>query len=150
MGLSRLRAFLKGRKAIAVDSSVFIYQLEKNSHYFSLTDEIFAFLEGAGRVAITSTLTLTEVTVPTYMGTDKRTPTLMQGLLSTYPGFVWVPPSMEIAAEAARLRADYKFKTPDAIHAATAIVEGVRGFITNDIVFRRMGELETLILNDLL
>jgi len=51
---------------------------------------------------------------------------------------------------AAQIRADHNLRTPDAIHAATALAAGVTGFITNDPVFRRIESLEVLVLDDLL
>ena len=52
--------------------------------------------------------------------------------------------SHEIAEEAARLRAEYNIRTPDAIQMATAIHEGASFFLTNDA---RLPSLPTLFLN---
>jgi predicted nucleic acid-binding protein len=38
----------------------------------------------------------------------------------------------DISAEAARLRAQYGLRTPDAIHGATALAGGADGILTND------------------
>jgi predicted nucleic acid-binding protein len=51
---------------------------------------------------------------------------------------------------AARLRADYRLKTPDAIQAATAVHARTSAFITNDPVFQRVTELDVLVLGELL
>lgn len=51
---------------------------------------------------------------------------------------------------AAELRAHHNLKTPDAIHAATAISSGCDYLIANDNTFRRLDGLEVIILSDLL
>jgi predicted nucleic acid-binding protein len=38
-----------------------------------------------------------------------------------------------ISARAARIRADHGLRTPDAIHAATALNSGAAGMVTNDM-----------------
>jgi predicted nucleic acid-binding protein len=43
--------------------------------------------------------------------------------------------------EATRLRATYGFKSPDAIHVASAIVEGAGAFLTGDQQLKRCTEL---------
>jgi predicted nucleic acid-binding protein len=47
-------------------------------------------------------------------------------------------PDAAICLEAARLRATYNPRKPDAIHAATTIVAKVVGIITNDRRFKRL------------
>jgi predicted nucleic acid-binding protein len=53
--------------------------------------------------------------------------------------------------EAARLRATISgLKTPDAIHAATALQHGCALFVSNDVGFRRVPGLSLAILDDVL
>lgn len=57
----------------------------------------------------------------------------------------------DVLREAARLRAIIPgLKTPDAIHAATALVHGCVMFITNDMGFRRVPNLPLVLLDDVL
>jgi predicted nucleic acid-binding protein len=114
------------------------------------SDAIFAWLEQNGNSAITSTLSMTELLVPAHRDQDTRRLQHYRGLMSTYPHLTWFPPDLVIADEAARMRADYGLKTPDAIHAATAIQSKVSAFITNDPIFQRVKEVEILVLEDLL
>ncbi len=51
---------------------------------------------------------------------------------------------------AAQLRATSGLKTPDAIHAATALEHGCTLFVTNDPAFRRLTTVPVVILGDLL
>lgn len=60
------------------------------------------------------------------------------------------PITARILKEAARVRATTGLKTPDAIHAATALAAGCSQLITNDSDFRRIGSLQVVILKELL
>jgi len=44
LALGPLRAFLRRHRRIALDTSVFIYQLEANARYLALTDHIFTWI----------------------------------------------------------------------------------------------------------
>ena len=58
--------------------------------------------------------------------------------------------NLNVADIAARLRAEHSLKTPDSIQAASAIVSGATGFICNDKAFKKVRELECMVLDDLL
>ena len=150
MGLNRLRAFLRRHRRIALDTSIFIYQLEATERYFPLSDEIFSWLEEAHSKAITSTMTMTELLVQPYRDSDDQLVDEFYGLLSTYPNLSWIAPNLDIADVAARFRAVHRLRTPDAIQAATAEHSGATGLITNDAVFECAQTFETLVLDHLL
>jgi len=147
LGVELLRAFLRRQRRIALDTSVFIYQLEANARYLALTDSVFAWLERAGHEAVTSTITMTELLVPSYRENDEPRVDAFYGLLSTYPNLRWVAPDLETADLAAMLQAQYRLRTPDALQAATAIRANATGMITNDPVFARIAELDTAVLD---
>ena len=150
MGVERLHTFLRSHRRVALDTSVFIYQLDANLQYFPLSDAVFFWLEQRGNEAVTSTLSLTELLVPAYREGNERRIQTYYGLLSTYANLTWIPPFLEVADEAARMRATYRLKTPDAIQAATAIYSKATAFITNDPVFRRVKEMDSLVLDEVL
>ena len=150
MGVERLRLFLRRHRRIALDTSIFIYQLEANPKYVSLTDIVFSWVERASHEAVTSTITMTELLVPSYRDGNEQRVDEFYGLLSTYPNLRWIAPDLETADLAARLRAMYRLRTPDALQAATAIRAQATGFITNDPVFARIEEFETAVLDVLL
>ena len=150
MGLERLRLFLRRHRRIALDTSVFIYQLEANARYLALADVVFAWVERAGHEAVTSTITMTELLVPSYRDHDERRVDEFYGLLSTYPNLRWIAPDLETADLAARLRAAYRLRTPDALQAATAIQANATGLVTNDPVLARVDELDVAVLDQLL
>jgi predicted nucleic acid-binding protein len=149
LGVDRVVAFLRRHRRIALDTSVFIYQLEGNPRYLPFTDPVFSWLEQPESKAVTSTITMTELLVRPYRSLGEQEADMFYGLLSTYPNLDWVAPDLEIADLAARLRAAHRLKTPDALQAATAVRTGASGLITNDPVFERVGNFETLVLDRL-
>jgi predicted nucleic acid-binding protein len=145
LGLERLRAFLGRHRRIALDTSIFIYQLEASPRYLALTDHIFSWLERPRSTAVTSTITMTELLVQPYRDSDEQRVDEFYGLLSTYPNLDWLAPNLEIADLAALIRAIHRLRTPDALQAATAVQAVATGLITNDPVFERVKGFETLI-----
>jgi predicted nucleic acid-binding protein len=135
---------------VAIDSCIFIYELEANPRYVALARRVFAWLEKPGNTAVTSTITMTEILTLPYQGADELQADTYFGLLSTYSQLEWVPPDLQMARMAARFRASHRLRTPDAIQAATAVHSGVRGFITNDGAFRRVEQLEVMLFDELL
>ena len=98
---------------------------------------------------MTSTITMLELLVQPYRASDQDRVDNFYSLLSTYPHLRWMDTTLEIADRAAALRAEFSLRTPDSIQAATCIDWGAKGFISNDPVFRRVPDLEVLILDDL-
>ena len=58
--------------------------------------------------------------------------------------------SYQVFADATSIRAETGLKTPDAIHAATALLAECTLFVTNDTDFRRVRRLPIVVLDDLL
>lgn len=93
---------------------------------------------------------MTEVLVHPYRRADLKRVGELYGMLSRYPNLEWFATDLETANLAARLRAQYRLKTADALQAATAARTGATGFITNDYHFKRVKSFEVLVLEDLL
>ncbi len=148
MGLDEFRVDLRRHRQVALDSCLFIYQIEANPKYVAWTDMVFSWLAEPRSRAFTSAITMTEVLVPAYRNRDQKLLDNFYGFLSTYPNLQWVPVSLEIADVAAKVRAQHNLRTPDAIQAATAIHAKATGFITNDSKFSPMPEFEAIVLDD--
>jgi len=138
---------LNRHRRVAIDSSVFIYQLEENLRYVALSDLVFAWIEKTSSSAVTSSVTMTELLVQPYRDRDEDRADEFYALLSTYPHLEWVTPDLEIADMAARLRGLHGLRTPDAMQAATAIRSRATALITNDPVFERIDAFESVILD---
>ena len=149
MGIDWLQRFLQNHRQVALDTSIFIYQLEGNSRYAAFTDEVFSWLERPGNRAITSTIVMTEILVQPYRNSDQQRVDEFYVQLSRYPNLERIAPSLDIADRAAQLRALHRLKTPDALLAATAIHASATGLITNDAVFERIPSFEALVLEQL-
>jgi predicted nucleic acid-binding protein len=143
----RLGAFLRRHRRIALDTSVFIYQVEANPRYVGLTDQIFAWLEQPGHSAVTSTITMTELLVQPYRDSAEQRANEFYALLATYPNLDWIAPDLEVADTAARIRATHRLRTPDALQAATALHARATALLTNDPVFERVDVFETMVLD---
>ena len=150
MGLEVLQSFLRRHRKIALDSSVFIYQIDANPKYLPATGPVFTWLVHRDSRAVTSTVTMTELLVAPYRNSDRQRAGVFYALLSSHPNLKWVAPDLEVADTAAQLRAHHRLRTPDALQAAAAIQAQATGLITNDAVFERVVAFETLVLDKLL
>lgn len=146
----RLSAFLRKHRRVALDTSIFIYQVEAHPRYLPLTRHIFSWVERPDSQAVTSTITMTELLVQPYKSASLGRVADYYALLATYPNLEWIAPDLRIAHWAAQFRALHGLKTPDALQAATAIIGGAKAMITNDAAFERVGAFETLVIERLL
>lgn len=133
---------------VGLDTSLFIYYFEKNPKYVNLCREVFEVFEIGKAGAITSMVTLLEVLVRPLA--EKRQDLVSEYIdrLTTLPNLLLCQIDKEIAVKAAAIRAEHKIKTPDAIQIGAAIVNGARLFLANDAIFRRVKEIEVVILDD--
>jgi predicted nucleic acid-binding protein len=143
LGLNKLAAFLKRHRRLGIDTSIFIYELEDNPRYLRLAHAVFEVIAGPDHTAIASTITMMELLVQPYRRSDSEQVNQYFALLTTYPNLIWIAPDLEIADLAAKFRAEYHLRTPDAIQAATCAHAGATGFITNDAAFKRIATFET-------
>jgi predicted nucleic acid-binding protein len=135
-------------RVVAVDTCVFIYLMERNPKYFDVANAVFEWMERPGSSAVTSTVALTEILVQPYRNANPSQAQTLYSLLTTIPNLEWVAPSLHIADLAASLRASFRLQTPDALIAATAVVRKASAFVTNDPAFRRISDLDVLILDE--
>lgn len=102
----------------------------------------------------TSELSSLEVLVKPIQLNNVLVQQLFEAILYDTPGFSCVPITRQILETAATLRATINIKTPDAIHAATALTTalttGCTQFVTNDPAFRRVPGLNAVILSDII
>lgn len=113
-----------------------------------MSDIVFLWLAQQTSRAVTATITLTEILVPHYRNLDQQLVDDFYGLLSTYPNLEWISIDLEVADIGARVRAQHNLRTPDALHAATALHSRATALVTNDTVFRRVHGFEAIVLDD--
>ena len=141
---------LPTRGCVYLDANTIIYSYEQVEPYRTLLEPVWLGASSQTYNIITSELTLLEVLVgPIKQGNATLQAGFKQLLLSS-TDVRTVPISQLVLERAAQLRATTGVKTPDAIHAATALLEGCPLFLTNDPTFRRIPGLNVIVLNDLL
>ncbi|MBI4746545.1 MAG: PIN domain-containing protein [Deltaproteobacteria bacterium] len=146
----KLKRFLQTHEIISLDTSIFIYFVEEHPVYYSVCDEVFREMESGHIKASTSTLSLLEILVKPYKLDNDDLILKFYSLFTTYPNLSWVGLSIDIADRAARIRGKYNLKTPDSIQIASAISAGSTGIICNDKEFKKIEEIECLVLDDLI
>lgn len=134
---------------IGVDTSPFIYLIEENPTYLAQVSGFFSAVDTGLIIAVTSTVTLLEVLVQPFRRSADHLAGQYRQVLLNANHLSCVPLSEDIAEEAARLRANYNLRTPDAIQLATAIQSGATAFLTNDSFLTSMPDFEILILDQL-
>jgi predicted nucleic acid-binding protein len=143
------RLNLTNNSLVYLDTVTIIYSVERFPEYVTLLDPMWQQLRSGTIQIITSELAVLEtLVIPIRQSNTDLIRRYEALLLSSEVNLIPINPS--ILKNAATLRAQHNLKTPDAIHAATAQSMGCSSFITNDLGFRRVSNLPTLILKDLI
>ena len=96
----------------------------------------------------TSSLSIMELNVGPYQRKEEHIALNYMAGLKIFPHFFIHDFSLNMADEAAKLRAKYKFETPDAIHVASAILSKCQVLLGNDKKFKKIDEISYLHLDD--
>ena len=139
---------LKTYRRIALDTNVFISVFAQEP----LGEKVLPLIEAAAdkgtHELISSVLVFAECAVKPYR--EGNWPALDQvKLMLQMPNLTLYPMDEAVAEEAARLRAAYNCKMPDAIIVATAIVHDADVFLTNDHRLKAITELPVVTLDEL-
>lgn len=133
---------------IYIDTSVVIYTIEGNPDYYSLLQPLWSKFYAGEIKIISSELILMEVLVVPLRNGNNSLVADYEELLSAQVQLITI--SQSVLKQAASIRATTNLKTPDAIHAATALSVSCNQFITNDKGFRNVSSLPVVILSDIL
>lgn len=135
---------------ICPDSSILIYHLEDIKPYSDLTEMLIMSISCDILKALISTISITELMTKPYSEGDMKKIFIFKRFIQSLPSTEIIPPDFVIAQEAARLRGQYRLKTPDAILLATVIQKGGHAFITNDIHFKKiiLDDVKIIFLDD--
>jgi len=147
--MDRLRERLAEHAVIGLDTNVFIYHLEAHPRYQSLTQEVLAGIQAGQWAAVTSTVTVMELTVRPWQLGRPAVAREYEVLLVHFPHLTLADVTRDVARRAAQLRARYRFRPADALQLATALVHGATAFVTNDRRLTRLAPiLDIIILDD--
>ena len=149
----RLDAALRGVQKLGVDSAPLIYATSNyatsnDSPLKPIMERVFGKIDTSQIACFASVVVLTEILQKPIASRENELVETYRTLLSSR-NFTLVPVDAAIAEDAARLRAVYNLKTPDALMIATALSQGCQAFLTNDDALRRVGEVPVFILKEL-
>ena len=148
--MGRISERLASHAAIGMDTSVFIYyQVEAHPRYLPLTQEVLAGVQAGRWRAVTSVVSIMELTVRPWQLNRPAVAREYELLLSHFPNLTLADVTRDVARRAAQLRAHYRVRPADALQRATALLYGASGFVTNDRGLLRLGPLlEIVVLDD--
>lgn len=135
---------------VYLDANCLIYSVERVVPYHALLQPIWdGARDGSWRIC-TSELSLLETLVGPLRSGDAQLEAEYEHLLLGAVDVRLVPITLPILRQGAHLRVATNLRTPDAIHASTALTEVCARFVTNDVAFRRVPGLSVTVLRDLL
>ena len=134
---------------VYLDTAPIIYSVEKHADYWQILISLWQSLKFGEIKVVTSELTLLETLVQPIRQNNQNLVSAYESLL-TKTEIELYPVTLDILRESANLRAAENLKTPDAIHAATAAATNCQYLLTNDAAFKRVQNLNIVILSDLL
>ncbi|MFP4123705.1 type II toxin-antitoxin system VapC family toxin [Coleofasciculus sp.] len=139
---------LQGVTRLFLDTAPVIYYIERNPQYFAFVSVVFDYIVNSGAMGVASPITLAECLVlPARLGQTQLQQDFIE-LLTGTDSIEFVEIDQPIALQAAQIRARYNLQLPDAFQVAVALAVGCEAFLTNDVIFRRVRELQVLVLND--
>jgi len=148
--MGRLSERLSSFSIIGLDTAIFIYHFEENPAYLPLTRELLSSIEKGERKGVTSTITLMEIIVKPLALKQIDVARKYEAMLVNFPNLDIVDLDRDVIRQAARLRAEYRLRPPDALQIAAGLIYGIEAFITNDAMLRRLQDkLEVIVLDDI-
>ena len=140
---------LPSKGPIYLDASGFIYSLERIEPYRALLEPMWRQAQARRFAIVSSDLVVLETLVKPLRDGDTVVETLFRALFDADEVDL-IPATRDLWEEAAQLRAVTGLRTPDALHAATALHADCTLFVTNDAGFGRVNDLPVVVLKDLL
>lgn len=134
---------------VYLDTAPIIYSVEKHADYWQILISLWNALKASEIEVFTSQLTLLETLVQPIRQNNLSLVSAYESLL-TKTDIKLEPISLDVLRRAADLRAAQNLKTPDAVHASTAIAANCAYFVTNDDGFKRLSNFKVVILSDLI
>lgn len=133
--------------SIYIDTNCIIYRVERIDPFLETLVPVFDRAAAGDIALVTSELTLLEcLTHPVKRG-DTELEHLYRRVLTEAKEIALYPIDRQVIESALILRAQHALRTPDAIHAATALNAGCSTFLTNDRAFERVDGLHIALLH---
>jgi predicted nucleic acid-binding protein len=131
---------------VYLDSVIVIYYLDAADQFHHLAAQRLAALPAAGDEIAVSDLTRLECRVQPIQQADPQRLAIFDQFFAL-PDVHLVPLSTAVYDRATLIRAQYAFKTTDALHLAAAIEAGCGLFLTHDVRLARFPGIRVEILS---
>ena len=140
---------LKKSDSIFMDTAPLIYYWENNREYFKKIASVFDAVYDNDVQVIVSLVTYIEVmTYPIKCGNIKLA-SKYRDYFTNSANMTLYPVNLLVAEKTAVYRAEHGLKTPDAIQLATAETCGADYVITNDAEWKKLADLEIVLVSEL-
>lgn len=123
---------------LAVDTAPIIYWLEDHPRLADRFAPVFEVAESGEAQIVISTVTVAEVLAGPLRSCNELLAAQYREALTRSAGWQVLPLDTDTAVEAARIRAAYRLRLPDAIQVATSIRAGATALVTHDRALRRV------------
>ena len=133
---------------IYLDSSALIYSMERVEPYRTLLEPMWQLAQDRSLAIVSSPVLVIEALVKPLREGNREIEMQYRELFASNAVRL-LDASYQVFEDAARLRAQTGLRTPDALHAATALRAGCALFITNDADYRRVEGLPLVVLDDI-
>jgi predicted nucleic acid-binding protein len=129
---------------VVVDSAPVIYFLENHRTFAQRFATLFERASAGDIAIVISAITLAEVlSGPLSAGNEVLAETYRVAL-TTSDGWSLAPVTEQIAVSAARFRAKYRLKLPDAIQLSTVVSSGAYALVAHDRDFRAVTDVKVI------
>ncbi len=119
-------------QTVLLDTMVLIYFLQGHERCAPVAEDILRRIKCGKLGGVVSSLVFAELLVPLHREGKAKAAAGLVSRLTSFANLAVHNPDAETASLPARLRVGHGLRTPDAIHAATAIMAGADGILTND------------------
>ena len=136
-------------KTVGLDTPPLIYFIEENPTYIEKVSLFFEAMDNGDFLVVTSILILLEVLVHPLRNNNKELAAEYRDIILGSK-LIALEVTSVIAEQAARLRATYNIRTPDAIQISAALNAGATYFFTNDIILPEIQNLQILSIDSVL
>jgi predicted nucleic acid-binding protein len=131
-----------------MDTAALIYWIESNPRYSATLRPLIEAIDAGEKEGVASFIGLVEVLVKPLQEGRRDLAERYRRVLVGQATFRLVAVDRAVAEQAARIRAHYGFKIPDAIQLATAVVSRADAVLTNDTRLRRFADVPIVVLDD--
>jgi predicted nucleic acid-binding protein len=140
---------LENVSTVALDTAALIYYVEAHPTYCSLVEPVIEAIDKAEVIGITSTITLLEVLVLPFREGNSVLAQEYRSIL-LHSNLRLISLTYDIAEKAAEIRARHNLRTPDSVQVATAILNNADLLIANDKKWKKITEVNVVILDEII